>query len=332
MKDELDVPLANAVVRSSLGVTAVTDATGYFCANVTPGARATFFVLGRPPITVDTPDTGSCDEDDCLEISLVVEYPDDNDFVGTITALMHFYTGTHMLSATAMFAGLGPLEGDLDPNPDMGCEVFTFDSNGTTEGEATEGEDENPWDDSMNIPILDPGSPGEMSNGTLAIPLRRISELYENMEAREYGVFVSDFSEDYNNMYVYEPGDTLSFTWPGGFDIGAFTEMIDLPGDPGEVDPVSVEAVGIPFALDEDLEVRWTPGGSDYVEIQLGVMVTNDMDDSFQLSLIVCHVPDNGAYTIGQDLMQQLPADSPDANERMDELQPEQFQEIRPLT
>lgn len=312
VKDELDVPLANAVVRSSLGVTAVTDATGYFCANVTPGATATFFVLGRPPVTVDTPDTGSCDEDDCLEISLVVEYPDDNDFVGTITSMMHFYTGTHVLNATANFAGLGPLEADLDPSPDMGCQIFTFDSGSPTEGEVAEGENESPWDDTMNIPVLDPGSPGEMSNGSLETPLRRISEMYEDTEVRDYGVFFGDFSENYDNMYLYEPGDTLSFTWPGGFDIGAFTEAIDLPGDPGEVYPASVEADDIPFPLDEALNVTWTAGGSDYVEIQLGVMLTNDIDDSYQLSLIVCHVPDNGAYTIGQDLMQQLPADSPD--------------------
>ena len=163
----------------------------------------------------------------------------------------------------------------------------------------------------MNISILDPGSPGEMSNGTLTTPLLRISEIFENAEARDYGIFVTDFTDDFDGMYLYEPGDTLSFSWPGGFDIGAFTESIDLPGDPGVVYPASVEAIGIPFPLDEALEVRWTEGGSDYVEIHLGVAVTNDTDDSYQLSIIVCHVPDNGAYTIGRDLMQQLPADSP---------------------
>lgn len=312
VKDESGVPLANALVRSSLGVTALTDGTGHFCANVTPGVTATFFVLGRPPVTVTTPDAGSCDEGGCLEISLLVGYPDDNDFVGTITSTMLFYPGMRMLNATAMFAGLGPLEADLDTNPNMGCQVFSFDSNGMTEGEVTEGEDEGPWDETMNISILDPGSPGEMSNGILSTPLRRISEIYEGMEVRDYGVFVSDFSEDYDNMYLYEPGDTLSFSWPGGFDIAAFTEAIDLPGDPGQVTPVSVEAVGIPFPLDEALEVLWTPADSDYVEIHLGVMVTNETDDSYEMSIIICHVPDNGAYTIGQDLMQQLPVDSTD--------------------
>lgn len=315
VKDELGVPIANATVRSSLGMTADTDGTGQFCMNVTPDARATFFVLGRPPITVTTPSAaGTCEEGGCLEISLVVEYPDDGDFVGMITATMMFYDSAHSLNASAMFAGLGPLESGLDPDPELGCDIYTFGSGTGSEGEGQLEEGEDTWDDSMNIPILDPGSPGEMASLTLTTPMRRVSEIFNEPDVRDYGVFVADFSDDYGVMELYEPGENLSFYWPGGFDIDEFSETIGLPGDPGEVSPINAEAVGIPFPLDQALAVTWTPGGSEYVTVQLGVSLDNESNGSYSLTFISCNAPDNGAYTIPLEMMSQLPQDGPDTN------------------
>ena len=315
VKDELGAPVVGVTVRSSLGITAVTDSTGYFCMNVPSDLTATFFVLGRPPISVTVPmDQGSCDDGGCVEIALTVEYPDDNDFVGTITANLSFSQDTHALNATAMFVGFGPLENEFNADPPLGCQVFTFNSGTPTEGEAEAGEGEaEVWDDTMNLPILDPGSPGDMTNGPLTTPMRRMSDIYPDSDVQDYGMFIADYGVDYTASFLYEPGDLLTFSWPGGFDIGEFSESIELPGDPTPTNPSFEEGyVGFPFALNQALAVVWTPGGSDYVRIQLGANSINEDTGEFATTMIICNVEDNGAYTIPQDLMLQLPEDGPD--------------------
>lgn len=310
VKDELGAPVVGATVRSSLGISAVTDSTGYFCMNVPSDLTATFFVLGRPPISVIVPaDQGSCEEGGCVEIALTVEYPDDNDFVGAITANMSFSQDTHALYANAMFAGFGPLENAFNADPSLGCQVYTFNSGTPAEGEAEEGEgEEEVWDDTMNLPILDPGSPGEMANGILTTPMRRASEF-----GFLFGMFFSDYSADDTASFLYEPGDLLTFSWPGGFDIGAFSESIELPGNPTLTSPSFEEGyVGFPFPLDQALAVAWTPGGSDYVCIQLIANSINEDTGEFATTMIICVEEDDGDHIIPQDLMLQLPEDGPD--------------------
>lgn len=315
VKDELGDPIAGATVRSSLGITAVTDGNGYFCMNVPSDLTATFFVLGRPPITATVPaDAGSCDDGGCVEIALTVEYPDDNDFVGTINATLYFAQDMHTLNATANFVGYGPLEGAFNAEPTLGCQVFTFDSETTFEGETEGGEgEEEVWDDTMNLPILDPGSPGNMTNGTLSTPMRRLSDIFPDYNVQDYGMFMSDYGTDYGDMFLYEPGDLLTFSWPGGFDIGAFSNNITLPGTAVPTNPsFEMGGVGIPFPLDQALAVTWVPGGSDYVGLQLGATITNTVTGYYATTLIICNVEDNGAYTIPRDMMLQLPEDGTD--------------------
>ncbi len=76
-------PLEGITVYSSSGVTAVTDATGYYMMNAPEEAPVTVYVVGRPSIVVMTGLSG----DPWVQANFDVELPSDGDVVGQIMSV-----------------------------------------------------------------------------------------------------------------------------------------------------------------------------------------------------------------------------------------------------
>ncbi|HNY88057.1 MAG TPA: PKD domain-containing protein, partial [Candidatus Hydrogenedentes bacterium] len=101
-------PLANVEVRASSGNTAVTDANGNYCMPAPANISVSVYVLGRPPVVVTTPPAASCAAGNCAVADVVVDYPDDGDLVGVISAdVVNRAGGTPIKATIPMLSGSG---------------------------------------------------------------------------------------------------------------------------------------------------------------------------------------------------------------------------------
>jgi len=147
--------------------------------------------------------------------------------------------------------------------------------------------------------VLDPGSPGVAANGTVSVDLLP--------SASSPGFYTSDYAS-YPDLLAlgFDAGQTITYNFPGGADINAFTGSTEVPAD---VQLISPDFTDPNLTLDRNsaLNVVWTAGNpSDTVEVALRASTQEPTSFVF----VSCKCADTGSTTVSADLMSRLPADS----------------------
>jgi len=310
-------PQAGVGVRASTGNTAVTDANGDYCMPAPADIPVSVYVLGRPPVVVTTPPAASCGAGGCAVADITVDYPEDGDLVGTLTVNMVNRTGQTpikagetALSGSASFFSWG---GDAEETGPVTSDTCVVNRRTMQDGA---------WDmeDIMgNVGALDPGAPGEMSANAAVTAMLRLSDVMADEPAEEG---VPDLTPFYFGVFDSEtelPGagaDTVTFSWPGGVDIGPFSASVQTPAQivlqsPAAQDmypdhPGLVSFVDIDPA--QDLLVQWdasTP--ADGVMLMLSAGFVNEADQTYETGSVVCTLVDDGSHIVPVSLLSQLP-------------------------
>ncbi len=356
-EDEV-TPVADTEVRSSAGGVAITDADGYYCMGAPAETWVAVYVPGRPPRIVYTPEAATCAGEDCAEVNLFIDYPEDGDLVGLITAgisrvgflltkpnlwsMAMFYSGfdgdgfdlydtevtadscdVYTLSFTphlslGIYVAAGMLLGQegamelafgLDFNM---TEVFSLDWGKAARGfRVPKGH---------KIGALYPGAPGTVTNGTETInmvtPLdhfrahhgggefSELDDRYQFLQPWMSGFF---HQEDFLNE-GFDFGDTLTYTWPGGLDLGAFSVSGVMPGELTFTAPDSLQAISSEDALANGLTVEWdTENTGDFITLVVQTVVIDNSESLVDLGVIVCRLIDDGSYTIPAEKLAELP-------------------------
>lgn len=313
-------PLANVQVRASTGNTAETDANGDYCMPAPANISVSVYVLGRPPVVVTTPPAASCAAGGCAEADIVVDYPEDGDLVGVITAdVVNRTVATPakatvpMLTGSASFFAWNAGMDQTGPVTSDSCQVNTYTMrDGEWQMEGME-------DLFGNVGALDPGTPGEMAANSLATPMLRLSDEMVGEPGQEgmpdmtpffFGVFNSE------NDLPGAAGDTAAFSWPGGMDIGPFTASVQTPSQIALLTPVPQdmypEYPGLLFSVDinpaQDLPVQWDASApADGVLLVLTSGASNETDGSYTSGSVVCTLVDDGSHIVPASLLAQLP-------------------------
>lgn len=312
-------PVANAQVRASTGNTAVADANGDYCMPAPANIPVSVYVLGRPPVVVTTPPAASCGTGGCAVADIVVDYPEEGDLVGAVTAgVVNQFGGTPVKATVTMLSGSASFfawnTGANAPGPvtSDNCEV----SVGTLQD--GEWQIEGMEDVFGNVGALDPGAPGEMSANSAATPMVRLSDVMAGEPGQEggqdltpflFGVFTSE------NGLSGSPGDTAAFSWPGGMDIGPFTASVQTPSqvvlllpEPQDMYP---DYPGMAYYVDidpaQDLPVQWDGSASDGIVLSLTSGVWDEVAMVYTFGSVVCTLVDDGEHTVPAALLSQLP-------------------------
>ena len=168
------------------------------------------------------------------------------------------------------------------------------------------------------IGALDAGSPGSLTNGTKNISMMRpldyfydfqgngsLSDLgYATLETWMGGFFFQDnlVSQGFNN------GETVTFAWPGGVDMGAFSAQGVIPGRLTLTAPTDLSTAFEDDALQNGLPVTWnTTGQSNYVSLILETIVIDSAFAPVRVGALVCKANDDGSYTIPASALAQMP-------------------------
>ena len=342
-------PIANTRVYSSAGGAATTASDGSFCMLAPASTPVAVYVLGRPPMYVQTPATATCEDGKAADVTISVYYPKNGDRLGFIFSTLRttdipILGPQRSLASTALF--YSGFKGDqfapYDPaTPLDTCHVYTaaprapfdlsiyfglltqslalnlaFDLDfGVSE---TFGLDDGQVPDITKIGALDAGSPASMTNQTKTIAMKRPLDYYYGfegdgslqdlgyaaLEAWMGGFYFQEglASSGFNN------GETLSFTWPGGLDIGAFTAQGVIPGRLTVTAPSDLSNAFSANALQNGLPVAWsTQGQGSYVSLVLETIVIDNIFSPVRVGALVCRAADDGSYTIPASALAQMP-------------------------
>ncbi len=339
VKDTDGTPAAGATVYVVPGETVTTDSSGYYCAAAMANTEVSVFVPGRPAVTVKTPAAGSCDTGNCVEANLSITLPKAGDVVGRLQASKnadYHKDGTGTVQSYSSFnlagyffvadTGYGvssieeikkikdwSLPGLTTQVEDFGtCVVISATHTYTTK---LDGEPQQQEGQDTRIGALDPGNPGTASNGTASVGMYRFESQYADDASWMYGYFSP---KEYDLLGMgFDAGQTITFSFPGGTDIGAFTASIGVPADlnltsPDLGDPNLVIHASAP------LNFAWTAGNAtDKVQ----VMIMGSRSESTQhddgtttysstYTIIICEFPDTGSGVVSTELLSRLPSGS----------------------
>jgi len=309
-------PIGNVTVRSSAGTEAVTDRSGYYCLKAVGGVPITVFVIGRPSVTVLSQANTSCSEGDCAVADIKVEYPKDGSYVGLMNVILNkrsYLTEVtqYLISSSAIFASFSdnpiPVANDT-------CSVHTYQYNLSQE---QHGNDNLP---EVNWTGLDPGAPGLFQSVDKAVDLIRMSDTYFQEIGTVQPWMYSIFVLDYNNL-IYTTNEQPNFTasWPGGFDIGAFSVNGQIPPLLEVTSPEITQTLygsTFDFNPNQDMNLIWNapaiPVPGSFIEVTLsGTSYTfDDQQEIVNTVVINCTLTDDGSHVIPQELLQQLPVGS----------------------
>lgn len=314
-------PLSGISVRSSFGSTAVTDANGAYCMDAPGGVEVTIYVLGRPPVTVTPVAPSSCAEGNCVEANIDIDFPKDGDRVGLVMAeLMEMTvittkTNQPSLSTNAWFFS-SDMTGGIDFDTITQDLVYVTDVQQMYGG--PEGRNGSPWATEPPVGALDPGSPGEgrdeSNQATLPVRLIRQAEFFQPIKGMPLTpTMFGTFMQDPWSAIGFAYNDVLSYSWPGGIDIGAFTGLVTAPDMLVLTSPQIVQGqyqgafTSIDFS--KDLEVLWdaTNPGS-FVHVVVSRQYWNSQTQQNVYGAVVGILVDDGQATIAKSFLDQLPS------------------------
>ncbi len=322
-------PLAGVTVHVVPGETVTTDATGAYCAKAPGNLEIFVFAPGRPSVRVMTSPTGSCATGNCVEADLTLAFPEDGDVVGFLSAgksLSINVFGEEVveslffdLSGLFIFLSEGLTLEDLFQG---GFGIGDFSSETEQVGDCTVTTtsitiDSSDIDALGDAPVfqaiaLDPGAPGIARNNGTSVDLLRGDP---NSVDPPLPLFAGIFSPVESDLLGlgFDAGQTITFEFPGGADIGPFSASIEVPNDlvilsPDLTDPNLVLDSNSP------LNLTWAAGNSsDRVHATVHSSSSDFMsnpDGSFTSTTtdvtIRCDFPDTGSGTISADAMGRL--------------------------
>jgi len=318
-------PAAGSTVYIVPGEAVVTDAEGRFCGRAPGGMEVYVFADGRPSVAVTTPESASCGAGDCAVADLTLTLPESGDVVGQLNATKFVaYTGfggtpgldsmseTYNLSGAFFVASADVGESFTMPGitvetEDLGeCQVTTATLDlsvlSTTVTAALVG-----------IGALDPGEPGRASNATATVDLLR-GDPNDTDPPSPYLAGSYDTAEDSEQLMAmgFDSNQTVSFSFPGGVDIGAFDAAIEVPPD---LEVTSPDLSDTELSLDTGsaLTVQWVAGDpSDTVGVTLSASeFSGDPATGTTTSVYIwCEFADTGSGTVSAELMDRLPDSS----------------------
>ncbi|MCX8064927.1 MAG: carboxypeptidase regulatory-like domain-containing protein [Candidatus Hydrogenedentes bacterium] len=309
-------PLGNVTVRSSAGTEAITDSSGHYCLEAVGDVPITVYVVTRPPVTVLAKANTSCSAGDCVVADIKVEYPKDGSYVGIMSVTSNkqqAYKATqYLISSTAVFASFpqNPITGPNDQ-----CSVQTF------KYKLSEGGPQQDDLPQINWSGLDPGAPGSFQCSNQSVDFIRMSDSYIQetgmIQPWMYSIFILDYTKP---IYTIEETPAFTASWPGGFDIGAFSLNGQIPPQLVITSPQIRQTTSGPiFAFDptQDMNLVWnvppTPVPGSFIEVDLsGVTYTFEgQSEVINLTVITCILTDDGSHVIPKELLQQLPTGTP---------------------
>lgn len=348
-EDDATTPIADTRVYSSTGGSDVTDDNGEYCIPAPGSTYVAVYVLGRPAVVALTPDTANCATGNGAEADITIDYPDDGDRLGFVFGTLRT-TDRPLLDPrkdmTSMALFYSGFKGDaFDPfdadAPLDTCRVYTasYQTGGTQPGSWTDDTAVNTlFDLNFNINTmfklqdgeapafdkigaLDAGSPGALTNDTVSVAMKRPLDYYFDftgngslqnlgynaLEAWMGGFFFQEgiIASGFNN------GDTVTYSWPGGLDIGPFTASGVLPGRLTLSSPTSLATIFDEDTLQNGLTITWdTDGQGTYLTLMLETLVIEMTTTPVRVGAIVCKVADDGSYTIPPEMLAQLPRSS----------------------
>jgi hypothetical protein len=315
-------PAAGIRVHAVPGATALTDASGNFCVKCVGDMDVQVYADGWSAVSVSTTSGASCDN--AAEASLNIALPKPGDEVGQVTvgkslgyiavpgltgaqALTTFHLSAAFLvwdnsrDQSVSFPGMTVTVEDLAP-----CRVTTTDSTFTS-GDLTAPEN-------TGVGALDPGSPGTASNGTDTVELLRGEATPD--QPWMAGYFSPPEGADLLAL-GFDAGQTISFQFPGGADLGAFSGSVTVPADLAVTSPDLADG-NLVLDLTAPLDLMWAAGDpSDTVVVSLYAFRsqnTENPDGTMTATMhsvsVECELPDVGSGSVSADLMARLPADS----------------------
>jgi hypothetical protein len=170
------------------------------------------------------------------------------------------------------------------------------------------------------IGALDAGSPGLLTNGTVSIDMVRpldyylpgfqgdgsLGDLgYALLEPWMGGLFRQ---EGFVAWEGFAQGDTLTYSWPGGVDLGAFAVAAGIPGSFELTAPTDLRNLFSADALLNGVTLQWdvtNPG--DLVTVVIETLLVESAEASVELGVLVLHLVDDGEYVIPADVLAQMP-------------------------
>lgn len=332
--DGSGAPVAGTEVFVVPGVTATTDAQGMFCSRA-PGNETVYaFAAGQLSVQVATPETATCAAGTCAEVSLGFALPRDGDHVGAASAskttAIQFpifpipgfdpVTRTFNLGGQFFVVDLRSvsdleLEGLTVTNETIGdCNVNTIEFTSVIDPDDP---------DAMPVPppgfvALDPGDPGRADNGTVAVDLLRGDPAQFDPPLPFVSGLFSPLEEDLLGL-GFDAGQTIELSWPGGADLGAFTDAVAVPAEivllsPNLEDPNFTIQAGAPISA------TWTPNPTATGLFTISVASSESsfserpdgrLDVSTTTVTVSCAFQDSaGTGTISGDLTGRLAADA----------------------
>ncbi len=326
-------PMPLEVVYVAPGVTAVTDIDGYFCARAPANTSVYVFAENRPSVIVTTPASGSCAGGGCVEANLTITLPGVGDTIGTLDVSKEVIysglsgvprlidpsetfsiSGTFLVFDPGLFADISFSGITIEEEPFGECTVRTITIDTTSMGN-----EEFDAFGFTGIGALDPGNPGQASNGTVTVNLVAGDPFtdFDFPMPAVAGIFGTEETHEELLDMGFDAGQTITFSFPGGADIGAFETGIDMPPD---LDVTAPNLADPDLTLDfgSALDLEWVPGvPSEIVVVDIVANDTpmfgaggDDLGESFSMTFVTCEFPDIGSGTIPAEVMARLPAAS----------------------
>ena len=321
-------PAADVTVHLVPGETVTTDSNGDFCGAAASGGDVYVFAEGRPSVTASVSGDGTCAGGGCATANLQLTLPGEGDVVGsllaqsttTITDLTgetnsFNVTGTFFVADAETLAALGDGSGVL---PGMETQVEEFGDCTLITQTFTLSGDSVPNADQIvdfgGLGALDPGDPGSaQSNGATVALLPGDPNVLDPPQPFLAGVFTPEESSEELTALGFGAGQDVTFSFPGGSDIGAFSASVDVPADI-EVTQPDLADPDLTIDLSAALALIWVPGvSSDEIVVSVLASSSETVVDGGTVTItstsaaVTCLFPDTGSASVPASALSNLP-------------------------
>ncbi len=166
---------------------------------------------------------------------------------------------------------------------------------------------------------LDAGEAGQVNNGVTQLPMPAL-ERYMGGRNGQFGALGYYAQEPFWAENIFDYGELLTWSWPGGVDLGSFNMQTRLP-DALVVTAPGSDAMKTLFepvdGVIPDLELRWetTSEPGSYITLFLETVALNTLSEigiplrlhyNIGFGALVCRLVDDGTCTIPGDVLAQL--------------------------
>jgi hypothetical protein len=329
--DENGLPYPLEYVYVAPGVVTVTNAEGYYCARAPASTVVYVSAANRASLAVATPESGDCSGGGgCAEADLTFTLPGAGDTVGQLNVSKQVvHTGLPgvpklaapmaSLSISGSFLAFDPELVDSISFSGLSVEVEEIGVCTVRTMTMSLSVDAGTYADYGwgGIGALNPGSSGRATNGFVTVELYPGDPFadFENPYPAAAGMFTPAETDDELLALGFDAGQTFTFTFPGGPDIGAFDADVDVPPDldvtvPDLADPATTLDLGA--ALDV-VWVAYDPSDNVMVTLTASENPWFDGGDPtvtgpLTTTIVTCEFPDTGGGTIPSTVMARTPA------------------------